>query len=908
MNTQSRKRSSRKKLILRSRIHKKRSRRSRKKSSRSRSRKSELHWSEFSPLFQKCNETVKCKEMLNQRDEIVKKLHETISRLNVQNISSGLSPNKVRQNEEEISNCKSQIDQINKQAALQLNETQAIHVKELGKLNEEKNRILEQIKTDHNAELIHEKVELLKELTKQKTDHENALMDLKNMFTQTIQKEKMLTVQLKTQLEGQVIIDEQSKKEVTEKYLSQIAALNATLEQAKGDCKIKISESENRKEELEQKGTLCQLEIDKLKSLTLSNEDEKKLLQIRLNEVTAERDMFHNQLLNLQNVKENPKSTIIENLDKEIAFIMRQTVIFTKVKENLSKVKDDSLKKKITSFISNNEKLYVNSRKEAVKWESKHDNLKEIKTIYNGSLQLLKNDLMNMYEDAAGGVRVYSRIKPYLGGDSVVKKLNNKVRLNCNGKETDYGDFFGVVSSEFTNPDMYSGCDETEIDQGKITNDEKQCCDDSSTPGFCRVINQLQDGYNVILFGYGHSGSGKTYSLFGNPNVSNDPGLIQLAVANSGALFIKICNIFELQKTITVNLANKDAELGKITYHYKGDTLLDIGGFDVKSNINDHMTKFFNSVSSITTTSDKLKKEMNSFFTTRSIANLIQESNDKLYQESLPSSRSSVAYGGTKGDLINISKIANLRVFLTAFSTLIKDIDEYRLKMKTIKTTPNNPMSSRSHLFINLELKFENGNSGFLSICDLGGRESTRDILKQFIVSDEKIWSKNLPSIILGTNSNYTFKNFNQSDLPNFNKDEQAKYISKINDIVKPNANRNLLPPVLWEILKESIFINETLNQLEYFFTVTLFGNKNVKKIMNTKNGITEKSFDEKNFLYSIPTLENDKTGMFKLLSKLNSYYSEKNKFVMICNVRQEPAYCESTKATLEFADSIKST
>jgi hypothetical protein len=58
-------------------------------------------------------------------------------------------------------------------------------------------------------------------------------------------------------------------------------------------------------------------------------------------------------------------------------------------------------------------------------------------------------------------------------------------------------------------------------------------------------------------------------------------------------------------------------------------------------------------------------------------------------------------------------------------------------------------------------------------------------------------------------------------------------------------------------------------------------------------------SINDSNNCLTIPILE--------FLNNLNQNRNKSTKYIMICNVRQEPMYCDQTQKTLEFAASIKS-
>lgn len=81
-------------------------------------------------------------------------------------------------------------------------------------------------------------------------------------------------------------------------------------------------------------------------------------------------------------------------------------------------------------------------------------------------------------------------------------------------------------------------------------------------------------------------------------------------------------------------------------------------------------------------------------------------------------------------DLLRDEQISNDAQKVTK---LLQTIDEERRNnssYKSIKWTPNNPNSSRSHLLIRLKLNFENGNNGYITIVDMGGSEDGDYIFK----------------------------------------------------------------------------------------------------------------------------------------------------------------------------------
>lgn len=483
--------------------------------------------------------------------------------------------------------------------------------------------------------------------------------------------------------------------------------------------------------------------------------------------------------------------------------------------------------------------------------------------------------LTNLYEDVSGAVRVYVRIKP----------MNNKENVNINSKKNlesvektgqsvifkgcypgdnsrTFGRFFGVFPKTFKNVDIYSGCSGTKsnVENLKIISHEEEnnsnslCCVSGDTSGLCRVINQLSDGYHVMMFGYGYSGSGKTHTLLGN---TEETGIAQLAVANSGAKSVYLKTVFELTFD-KIDFRSKNFNAGKFIELFRRDE-----GVNILRKVPETMVK-------------SEENELAKFL---------------------------------KNPLV----FKNKPITPMELQDLKDNLDIYRMHKGRVKSTPNNPKSSRSHLFIVLQFEFANGNIGYLTIIDMGGRESTLDILEMFLEKpEEKNWQ--ISSLLMNDPMLYprylTPHKFTTDD----------SILSWVNDsghlstkdfklyVERLNLMANNLETVI-ELLKESVFINETINQLITFF----------KELRGLPSGIgTNKlptdekrnPYDPRKFLTGKPTRD-EKMGMYTALNLLSNLDSKKAKYVMLCHVRQETnpsLFCKSTLETLEFAHEIRST
>lgn len=444
--------------------------------------------------------------------------------------------------------------------------------------------------------------------------------------------------------------------------------------------------------------------------------------------------------------------------------------------------------------------------------------------------------LTNIYEDLSGAVRVYIRIKPLIGADQksksvTMKEVSNKkqksVNLNCPAKsiEQTFGEFFGVFDETYGNEDLYTGIERTpaEINQPgslRVNVDGIIESSESVSPGLYNVFRQVEDGYSIVIFGYGLSGSGKTYSLLGTKGV---PGIIHYGLANlQGVRNIKLKYLFE---------------------QYFG--AVDVNFAKIRG-------KIHNLVREVPQMREYSKNENEDF------------------QKSLPSD-------------VNLNQLKVEDLY-----ELTEYIDKYRLDKKRIKATPNNKVSSRSHLFLVFEVTFDTGKVGYVTMVDTAGRESPLDIFDAFLDT-----SKTTLATVM-------------SPAPVGGEGTVAKYMRT--PVYEPEN--------VFNILKEGFYINETINHLIYYFnkknykkTKIVLQPQDVSKYVVSKyyvNPINEETgINKSNNCLTIPIM-----NFLDMLS--NKHKSDVDykptKFIMICNVRQEEKYCDQTVETLNFAQTVSST
>jgi hypothetical protein len=236
------------------------------------------------------------------------------------------------------------------------------------------------------------------------------------------------------------------------------------------------------------------------------------------------------------------------------------------------------------------------------------------------NLNIIYEKLVEFYETLSGAVRVIVRVKDYQQptDDIMIEKNDMYIELQdpLVVSKRKFGPFYRVVDGQKQNKDI------TEIIDPE------------------RVVGSLINGKNVLIFTYGYSGSGKTYTLFGKDSTQ---GVLQIIIDN-------------IRKTPGASLS-----LQSIAKHY--------GYLDVNKNkqpVFKEMVEHMKSCDEDSCTVDNIYTNIQKFV----------------------------------GDSSN------------------KSIDSF------IKSTVNNPESSRGYVFI----KFKVGESD-LTFVDMAGSEDPYDLL-----------------------------------------------------------------------------------------------------------------------------------------------------------------------------------
>jgi len=870
---------------------------------------------------------------LNKEKELSKLLDDKNLEINDKNAEIKDKTLEIKDKTLEINDKKLEIN--NKENELtQLKNTISDIKKELDKTKEELNKSsLQQIalsgfKSRCSAKILTEKEEIIKTIKKYndnwfkwsqniKTDikdhQKNLIIELHTAHSnlKNILEEKKKLIQEKEDAlrEKQLAIDEknkiqmQVKTEVESTFFAELDSAKAQFEQEKQKLKDeyniiqKEKEAEN-KEYIKLKENINEIETELRKTINdqliqlKAKDDEIKMLkeagvgflvqkdiQLQLDVKNKELNESRNKIIALQaelekvhklldqnantiiekiidydncyNILQNlislnnifyRKQEIIKKLDEIIThgdiFIHLNEQMKLNIKNSFETVKEDIMKYitflDIKSYISSPNVGYLKNKATQKKVpESFCNELSNLLDYWNENVLFFREQdriLTNIYEDLSGAVRVYIRIKPNPPGEkgNIMIKSTGKTRqkiilTQCgtplSGKN-EFGEFYGIFDETYSNLDLYTGIEHSTPNSENpliVNTDAIIENNDTISPGLYSTFKQVEDGYSIVVFGYGSSGAGKTHSLLGN---NDTPGLIQYGLANlKNVSNIKLKNLFELYyNNININF-NKIT--GKIH-----SLIQDVPAF----------RKFS-------------KDESRDFL--KLIPNTININN------------------------INVDDI----------NPLTNIINNYRQSNRRIKKTPNNPVSSRSHLFIVFEIIFESGKTGYITLIDMGGREDPSSLFKTFIKPGTSLASVMSPS-------------------------GGEKLIEKYNNTTNYSSQD------IYEILKEGIYINETINHLIYYFNKKNYKQSKVILQANDPDKYNvahyyvqpfkeETSINEANNCLMIPILN----FLDNLSNKQKSDIDFKpTKFITLVGIRQEDRYCDDIVKTLEFANNVKST
>jgi len=396
--------------------------------------------------------------------------------------------------------------------------------------------------------------------------------------------------------------------------------------------------------------------------------------------------------------------------------------------------------------------------------------------------------------------------------------------------------------------------------------------DERQQESIAALCARLADGTvgNLVLFGYGYSGSGKTYTLLGDVN---QLGLFQIA-----------CNAIVSKLHI-----NK-----KITYICQECYIEDPERKQSRKDANGNIIE----ISQITQT----RKEVYAY---------------KVENENIVP--------------VNTIKAVNLEYTPKEnFEDLLKIVNNWRNKTFRVKWTPNNSESSRSHLLFRAQFTANDQTKRELAVLDLAGLEDSNFIFDKMIQefksggsdcnidvqnpqtinnNQNKWWVKAQPLTARGESGGRTsrsgasyktqliqevmvnykevLKGMKQNQTPGCTRfDLQANrtelYSSTNGQLLQLNLQIDRYR-YIWQLIDEGFFINKTINELADYL-----------KDMKSKPGAIR---EPRNF---------GTTGFCQLLDQLRTNGDHPAKFIMICTINAEQTNNGRDNCKTDIADTIK--
>jgi hypothetical protein len=271
---------------------------------------------------------------------------------------------------------------------------------------------------------------------------------------------------------------------------------------------------------------------------------------------------------------------------------------------------------------------------------------------------------------------------------------------------------------------------------------------------FKDISKDIEDGSAAVFFGYGFSGSGKTYTL-----TNSDDGFLKTIVAdlkNKSKTITKVY-IKELYPYFPNHLEPEVVKELDINYKKDPNTPKDASGQYILCQPNNaRMREQTTKYESKTKTADK-----ECLGTDEEVLKYIAGNAELYSTNDNPLSEEKNIYPFVEIDYLTITSVgvnaANMKVLgdsdgdrvgdntipkLDAINTnpdtelpkLIDIVAKIRKQLLQVSATPNNPDSSRSHLYIQLEFVGD----GSLTIVDMAGAENTIQIQVQFLIGEKK--------------------------------------------------------------------------------------------------------------------------------------------------------------------------
>jgi hypothetical protein len=519
--------------------------------------------------------------------------------------------------------------------------------------------------------------------------------------------------------------------------------------------------------------------------LTDEQKEQTEKLNIKFEEAKKNND--YEELERIQNKYEELIKIIITELNSDINNLM------SSIERNILKIQD-----KDKTQIIKEEYVKIREKNEANINDSIDQKLEK--------LEKLKSDLEEMNISRFGKIKVFIKIKPNssdeikIDGESKIingfLRINNDETIVINDNDK-FGKFSKVLfkldggKNVIKNKDLFE-----EISGSKYL--EKIPKDFSLSEEILKSplhINNLL-GRSTILFGYGISGSGKSWTFFGGKKDGNeDVGLIKLLISSISTMGVKVTpfKIFEHYLDETSNFIESD---GSLEPHFIENKL--------KSKIRDFEIKDYLSDESYSINFDKLEKYRTKIFSLKKTPNNDKSSRTNLF----------IIYKITKGKDVG---------YITFIDSAGKEEPLEIAKQFYTKTSGGGEIQNPSLPFISKDINFRDASftrfnfeyfSNGKSLTDDEKKEIyktnlnyVKNIIREgFFINEsfahmisyfteENIVQKNKEKKING------YKSYNEGKLSVFYKPPATRKIGKVKELEDSNNEDPILITTIFEYL-----------------------------------------------------------------------------------------------------------
>lgn len=407
------------------------------------------------------------------------------------------------------------------------------------------------------------------------------------------------------------------------------------------------------------------------------------------------------------------------------------------------------------------------------------EDLDAIKAEYERSLEHLTglvSNITNINEDLLGSVRVFVKLRRFIDGlddRAKAKAVRIDIRNNTHVSiECEGQSASGTFFGVFD--EHYTNAD---MYSGALNTKTDgllvpAAIEEAKPWSLRKTFDQLQDGYSICMLTMGYSGSGKSYGFFGG---KSEPGIVHYGLANlprTGPVAVQY--VFELYYDY-IDILKRTLKTKVIV------------GYDRTKDLSDSLAKY--GVTNVEHDPIELKAD--------------------------------TAFPGSD---INAFVNDNMRA-----------ITDHQRKRGRIKRTMNNDASSRSHLFVVMNV---NGKS-FLTVCDLAGFENAKVIYDMMFST-----KKTLPYFLMQFDSDGKYNGSVRGEtIGTYLKDPTVANTThelKKGDVGELKFAKGAVPRIETslqknvQVIMESFFVVESLLHMCFYF--------------NQRNGI-KKTFELQRYL-----------------------------------------------------------